>query len=315
MSSGNQLDERAERRAPGPPAAFSAPPRPERREGRAFYRNVCFARADGYRPLLLDLVVPEGRESSDRPALVWIHGGAWLGGSPYDDLAPLFGTDPFESVLEQGFALARIQYRLSAEARFPTQLHDVKAAVRWLRHFGAQLGIDPDRLGVWGASAGGHLALLAALTAGRPELEGAVGLTEESSELAACASWFGPTEFITMTEQAPPGAPDHDAADSPESRLIGAPLRSAPELAAAASPVSYVGASAPPVLLAHGTDDRIVPYEQSVVLVERLQAVGAPVTLLPVPSGDHGFVGGDAGVALKATIQFFARELSPVANR
>ncbi|HTT89771.1 MAG TPA: prolyl oligopeptidase family serine peptidase, partial [Acidimicrobiales bacterium] len=198
-------------------------PRPDRRGGHAIYRDVCFARVDGFRSLLLDLRVPEGGD---------------------------------------------------------------------------------------GASAGGHLALLAALTAGHPDLEGNVGVPDRSSAVAACASWFGPTEFLTMTEQAPPGAPGHEAAGSPESRLIGAPLRSAPGLAAAASPISYVSASAPPILLVHGTVDRVVPYAQSVSLAERLEAVGAVVTLLPVADGDHGFAGGDAGAAARATMEFFDRELS-----
>ncbi len=314
MSSGRRIDEAADRRPPGRPPAFSFPPRPERREGRALYRDVCFASEEGFRPLLLDLTVPEG-DGGGRPVLVWAHGGAWLGGSPFDDPAPMLGADPFGLALEHGFALARIQYRLSGEARFPAQLHDVKAALRWLRRFGADLGTDPARNGVWGASAGGHLALMAALTGGRADLEGHVGVTDESSEVAACASWFGPTEFLTMTQQAPPGAPGHDAPGSPESRLIGAPLRSAPDLAAAASPVSYVTASAPPIFLAHGTEDRIVPYAQSVALAERLQAVGATVTLLPVPSGDHGFMGGDPGVAVRSTIEFFDEELAAVAQR
>ena len=154
----------------------------------------------------------------------WIHGGAWLRGSNKPYATPVPVELIRDSLLDAGIAVASVQYRLSGEAIFPAQIHDVKAAVRWLLHHAAELRLDPSRFGAWGDSAGGHLAALLAVTGNVTELEGDVGVTGVSSSIQACVDWYGPTHLASMRAQAHPLATDdHDAPSSPTSRLVGAP--------------------------------------------------------------------------------------------
>ncbi|MFK0154727.1 alpha/beta hydrolase fold domain-containing protein [Streptomyces sp. NPDC090493] len=259
--------------------------------------------------MTLDLVMPadvNGRPPAEPvPVVLWLHGGAWAFGSPRELPPPLRAADPLEHVLDAGWAVAAAEYRLSGEASFPAQLDDAKAAVRWLRHFAPRLGLDADRIAVWGESAGGHLASLLALTPG----------TTGSDEVQAAVVWYGPSDLTALQGQAHPEATlDHDAADSPESRLIGGPLSEHPGRAAAASPITYARqapAQLPPMLLMHGTDDRFVPYQQSVGLAEALAQRGAPVELRLVDGADHLFRGADLPGLVDASIGFLSRALSP----
>ncbi|MET8042057.1 alpha/beta hydrolase [Micromonospora sp. NPDC005215] len=270
------------------------------RSDRIEYRDIIAHTVPGFRPLTLDLVVP-AEAPGPVPVLVWIHGGAWLFGSPKQPADWLMEVDPFTAAIRAGFAVASAQYRLSGEAPFPAQLDDVKAAVRWLRRHGDQVGVDRARIGVWGESAGGHLAALVALT----------GNDQADSRVGAAVCWYAPANLSTMQSQAHPAATiDHDAADSPESLLIGAALTEHPELSRAASPITYVTDQAPPMLLIHGDQDVVVPVGQSEEFAAALTATGAEVELLVVPGADHCFGGVPLEPLVRDSLAFFNRVLT-----
>ncbi|MGW4681096.1 alpha/beta hydrolase fold domain-containing protein [Micromonospora taraxaci] len=273
----------------------------QRRPDRVEHRDIIVNEVPGFRPLTLDLVVPVAAPRPV-PVLVWIHGGAWLFGSPKRPAEWLMEADPFTAAIQAGFAVASAQYRLSGEAPFPAQLDDVKAAVRWLRRHSDTVGVDRERIGVWGESAGGHLASMVALT----------GDDQDDSGVQAAVSWYAPSNLLTMQSQAhPSGTIDHDAADSPESLLIGAPLADNPEAGRAASPVTYVTDQAPPMLLVHGDQDLVVPVGQSEELAAALTAVGAEVELSVVRGADHCFGGVPLEPLIRDTLAFFIRVLAP----
>ncbi|MDG4839672.1 alpha/beta hydrolase [Micromonospora sp. WMMD967] len=265
------------------------------------HRDIVVNEVQGFRPLTVDLVVPVAAPRPV-PVLVWIHGGAWLFGSPKQPPEWLMEADPFTAAIDAGFAVASAQYRLSGEAPFPAQLDDVTAAVRWLRRHGGTVGVDGARIGVWGESAGGHLASMVALR----------GNDQDDNGVQAAVCWYAPSNLLTMQSQAhPSGTIDHDAADSPESLLIGAALTEHPELGRAASPITYVTDQAPPMLLIHGDQDVVVPVGQSEELAAALTAVGAEVELSVVPGADHCFGGAPLEPLVRDTLAFFSRVLAP----
>ena len=148
----------------------------------------------GYRPLRMDLVLP-ATASSPVPVVVWIHGGAWLFGSRLHGAV----TEPAcRALMDRGIAVALVEYRFSGEARFPACLHDIKAAVRWLRQYGASVGVNGEGIGVWGESAGGHLAAFIAMNGTDERLNGTVGVTGCSSNVAAAVAWYPSTDFLAM---------------------------------------------------------------------------------------------------------------------
>jgi acetyl esterase/lipase len=270
------------------------------------WRDAVVGEVSGFRPLLADVYRPAGDQA--RPLVVWIHGGAWRTGS---NKGPALARIP-EHLLAAGYAVARVTYRFSGEARFPAQLHDVKAAVRWLRHHAGELGVDPARFGAWGESAGGHLATLVALTGKDPDLAGDVGVLDQSDSVAAAVSWYGPANLLSMAAQNhPDGLQDHDEPDSPESRLVGGPVQALATESAAASPVTYVSDSAPPILLVHGDEDRLVPVGQSIELHQRLADAGARVDLRIVAGADHCLIGADPEPEVAASIAHLSRTLKP----
>ena len=293
--------------------------------------GIAFAQPDGAAELLLDLYLPAaaqqsgaqqsgGPETGARPAVVHFHGGGWRVGSR-SSLGPgvdALGLSPIERLVEAGFVVASADYRLSSVANFPAQLLDAKAAVRWLRAHAADYNVDPDRIYAWGDSAGGHLASLVGLTGGAAGYRGRSDDLEEragsSDTVAAVAAWYPPTDLNRMGDQALPDAVAR--ADDPGSRealLIGAQPADAPDKAAAASPLTYAGAHAPPFFLAHGTADRFVPAAQSTTLAAALEAAGADVELLLIEGADHMWLLPDKSPAaaqevLAATIDFFRRQ-------
>jgi acetyl esterase/lipase len=261
-----------------------------------------YAALPGARPLELDLYLPAARPA---PVVVFVHGGGWRLGSRHSAGPAYPGTSAFEAVAGAGIAVASVDHRLSGEAVWPAQLHDVKAAVRWLRARAGELGVDPGRVSAWGESAGGHLAALLGLTAGDPDLEGDVGVTGPSSGVAAVAAWYPPTDLPALPGDlgADPAAPD-----SREAQLLGAPIAAVPERAAQASPVAHVSAAAPPFLLLHGRADRFVPCLQSERLRDALQDAGVPVDLMTYDGADHMWRGSPeaADDALARTIGFLS---------
>ncbi len=241
-------------------------------------RDIEYARVDG-KSLRLDLYLPQRKWGERLPVVVWIHGGGWRAGSKENTRAP--------EVLGEGYAVASINYRLSWEATFPAQIHDCKAAIRWLRAHAAAYGLDPDRIGVWGSSAGGHLAALLGTSGDVAELEGTVGGNlEYSSRVQAVCDFFGPTDFLAVLEGAWSSARGPTA---PEALLLGGPVAERVELARLASPVAHVSADDPPFLIVHGERDPVVPVDQSLRLYRALQQVGVEVTLHIVRGAGHGF--------------------------
>ncbi|MET3984642.1 alpha/beta hydrolase [Streptomyces sp. PvR034] len=300
-----------------PPPPYQAPVPPVVDEhGIRRHDGITYATTPGYRPRLLDVQVPAGE--GPFPAVVWIHGGGWMDGDrryppPTVPAALLHG-----SVLGAGLALVSIDYRHSLEAPFPAQLHDVKAAIRYVRKFAGVLGIDPDRIGVWGESAGGHLAALAGLVgphgADGAYLEGAHGVGSGDTAVRAVVDWYGISDLVSLSEHPMPELPAAPGVEFPDPyvALLGAPVAERPDLARAASPVTHVtaGSNPPPFLLVHGRQDGLVPYSQSELLAEALTQVGGEVVLEPVEDADHIFLGSpDVPQIVADSVAFLARHL------
>jgi acetyl esterase/lipase len=278
-------------------------------QGGRFFRDVAYAAPWGFRPLMLDVTLPSG--DGPHPTIVFIHGGAWAAGHPTITNPVYRKMDFFRRFHEAGFAVARVGYRLSAEAKFPTQLHDCKSAIRFLRNHATTLGLDPKRFGVMGDSAGGHLASLVGLTGKLKALEGKVGETKGSSAVSCVVNWFGPTDFLTMQKQKLKlkSLGNSDADDSPESLLVGGPLQRRKNEARAASPITYVHKGAPAMLLQYGDKDRLVPFEQGLALYEALKAKRCEVTLQRIAGADHCFWGAEHGRVVDDDIAFFKKHL------
>jgi acetyl esterase/lipase len=185
-------------------------------------RAVVYAAAPGPRPLELDLYAP----GAAAPVIVFLHGGGWRLGTRavFCPTWRHWSPDPFQRLVAAGFAVASVDYRLSGEAVFPAQLHDVRAAARWLHTRAAELGVDAARIVVWGESAGGHLAALLGLTAEAPDVAcGEPG--DPGSRVAGVVDWYGAADLLILPDQALPDAvASADAPDSRESLLLGAPI-------------------------------------------------------------------------------------------
>ena len=202
------------------------------------------------------------------------------------------GRSPALQFTSEGYAVAHVGYRLSGEAKFPAQIHDCKAAVRWLRANAEKYELDPDKFIAWGASAGGHLAALLGTTGGVKDLEGTVNDLKQSSRVQGVVDWFGPTDLLRMNETESDRR--HDAPNSAESKLIGGPLLENKDKAAKASPTTYVSKDAPPFLIMHGEYDLEVPIRQSEILAGALERAGVEVTFIPIKAAGHGFAGLEA---------------------
>ena len=237
-----------------------------------------------------------------RPLIAWVHGGAWRNGDKGANCRAAF-------LVDHGYAVASIGYRLSAEATFPAQIHDCKAAIRWLRASAEKYGFDGGRIGAWGPSAGGHLAALLGTSADAPELEGECGTPGQSSAVQAVCDWFGPSDLSRMSEH--PSHIDHDAPDSPESQLLGGPVQEMPRAVAAANPITYVSGDEPPFLIMHGDQDMTVPYPQSVLLHEALVQTGDVAELVLLPGAGHGGEAFLTRYVLTRVRRFFDVHLAP----
>jgi acetyl esterase/lipase len=249
-------------------------------------RDIKFAlRLTG--PLLLDLYLPAGVGT---PVVIWLHGGGWFTGDR--TLAP----DLCRYFADRGIAMASVEYRLSGAALFPAQLHDVRAAIRYLRTHAAQWHLDPRRIGVWGSSAGGHLAALAGLTGHLDRLDG----EDESGDASVCAvaESYGPADLSESAAQLPNGAP------SPETRLLGGRPDALAAAARAAGPLHQVTPHAPPFQISHGTADTVVPHRHSERLHTALLAAGVDSELFLVDGYRHGFLN-PAGRIEAGLVEFF----------
>jgi acetyl esterase/lipase len=241
--------------------------------------NITFATVDGW-PLQLDLYTPAN--GARTPLLVWVHGGSWRGGSR-DGVPNL-------ALVGQGYAIASIDYRLSPVAKFPAQMHDIKAAIRFLRAHASEYGYDGGRIGIMGSSAGAHLAALAGVTNGSGVHEGTIGNDRgTSSAVQAIVSYYGGSNLTSILKQSTPFGL---SVREPALQLLfdGTPEEK-PELARLASPVFFVDAGDPPLFLLHGDQDPQMPINQSHELHGAYKAKNLKVGFEVVHGAVHG---GDA---------------------
>ena len=250
----------------------------------------------------LDLFVP--KSDKPLPLIVWVHGGAWQGGSKD-------GNNPAMAFLAKGYAVASINYRLSQHATYPAQIEDCKAAVRFLRANAKKYNLNPDAFGAWGASAGGHLVALLGTTGDVKELEGKVGEHKDVSSRVQCVvDFFGPTDLTKMGAQALPTSKfDHDGPNSPESKLVGGPIQQNKEKAAKANPINFVTKDDAPIHILHGDVDPLVPLGQSEIFLEALKKADIPAELVVIKGGGHGGAGFATAENQEKIAKFFEKHL------
>ncbi|MHC4341460.1 MAG: alpha/beta hydrolase fold domain-containing protein [Planctomycetota bacterium] len=236
-------------------AAWAAP---AESDGPQIHRGLVFSKPGGVE-LKLDLYLPR-RARTPRPLVVWIHGGGWRKGSRT--------RCPAAFLTQEGFAVASVDYRLAPAARFPAQIHDCKAAIRWLRANAERYGIDRKHIGAWGSSAGGHLAALLGTSGGT--LEGEGGHTEESSRVQAVVDFCGPADLRLLLRGAAVSA------------LLGDKKK-----AVAASPVVHVSRDDPPFFIVHGAKDPLVPVRQARLLHAALRKQGVNSYLHVIEEAGH----------------------------
>ncbi|MGK7944867.1 MAG: alpha/beta hydrolase fold domain-containing protein [Microcystaceae cyanobacterium] len=266
------------------------------------------------RSLLLDLYLPEYSSKQPLPLIIFIHGGGWLEGSKE--------SCPGKQVARSGYIMACINYRFSSEALFPAQIHDVKTAVRWLRKNALSYNINPDRIGAWGYSAGGHLSALLGTSYGIAELEGE-NKAKISSQIQAVVNWYGPTDFSKV----PPAFTQDITPDLLEKkrnkpwfiytlathRLIGRPISQNPELTQLANPITHLDSSDPPILIMHGEQDQVVPMSHSEILNDALNKNSVPVIFNRYQDRGHSFAGQNGELydpqLIKEALDFFDQYL------
>jgi acetyl esterase/lipase len=260
----------------------------------------------GGKPLLMDVFIPNNRKATPTAAVLWIHGGGWEHGDKS-------GNSGAQFLANAGFVTASLTYRLSAEAPFPAQIEDSKCAIRYLRANAAKYGIDPDRIGAAGSSAGGHLAELIATANQNAGLEGNGGWPNVSSKVQAAVSYFGPSDLTASAKLFPKETAEVIA------RFMGGSESEKPALYRKASPILYVSKSDPPLLLVHGESDDDVPFDQSVRMFESYRRAGLPVEFIAVENAGHDFrqIGASAlspslETIHQRTVDFFSHYLASI---
>ena len=231
---------------------------------------------------MLDLILPTNRAGKEPlPVIAFIHGGGWRNGNKSS------GVNRVTGLVQTGhYVGVSIGYRLTSEAIWPAQIHDCKAAIRWLRGNAKKHGMDPGKIAVWGSSAGGHLVSILGSTGGVKELEGKLGHhLEESSRVTAVVNYYGPSALLQMDDH--PGRMKHNSSDSPESLLIGAAIQEAKKKTRQASPLTHVTKDDAPHLHVHGTADLLVPFHQSQIYHAALKKVEVESALITVKGGGH----------------------------
>jgi acetyl esterase/lipase len=270
------------------------------REPIEFHLDIPYAESNSLRHRL-DVYLPKERKLEVLPVIAFFHGGGWMHGDKADAARRLL---PF--VRSGHYIGVSIGYRLSGDAQWPAQLHDSKAAIRWIRANAARFGVDADRIGVWGRDAGAHLALMLGVTGDVPALDGNVGDYQSvSSSVSGVANFFGVSDLLAISGQ--PSDINRALPGAPEARLIGGTPSEHPDDARAASPVTYVSANDPPVLTVHGDVDRTVPYDQAARIDAALRRVGVPSYLITVKGGGHGDFGTAADDRVKAYFDRYLR--------
>jgi acetyl esterase/lipase len=239
--------------------------------------DIEYARAPE-QPLLLDIYLPE-KTATTPPLLIYVHGGAWRAGDKKDV--------PILPLVDRGFAVASIEYRLTPVTPFPANIHDIKAAIRFLRAKAGEYGYDPKRFVIVGSSAGAHLAALAGVSNGEKELEGSLGsFLNQSSDVQAVVSFFGASNLQTILKQSTPRGLEMRVPAL--QLLLGGQPDEVSALAKLASPVSHVDKNDPPLLLIHGDQDPQMPINQSHELAGVYEKLKLPVRFEVVHGGGHG---------------------------
>jgi len=231
------------------------------------------------------------------PIVIWTAGSAWMG-----DTGKRQAEIVAAQLLPRGIAVAGVSVRSSSQAVFPAQVHDIKAALRWVRANATKYSLDPNRVGIMGSSSGGWSAVMAASTGNLSHLEGTVGVTGHSSAVQAAVAFYPPTDFLSMDAWAirkcTPGARElgfkegycHDDETSPESRLIGCAIQRCPGKARAGDPAAYVSVSTAPMMILHGNSDAAVPHNQGERLYMALNKVCRDAVFVSLPGAGHGSV-------------------------
>lgn len=250
-------------------------------EGIVAIRDLNYAGTQNWRQTI-DVFVPKTPPAKPLPLVVFIHGGGWEGGSKNT------GGVLFSLIKDGSYIGASINYRLTNEGQHPAQIHDCKAAIRWLRAHASDYNIDKDKIGVFGISAGGHLVSLLGTGGEVKDLEGTVGgNVEQSSRVNCVVNFCGPANFLTFGGQG--SVIDPENAKSAVGKLIGGKVSERKEVAQAASPENYVSKDDAPFLHIHGTADNLVPYQQAREFDRKLEEAGVPSTVLTGENGPHVF--------------------------
>jgi acetyl esterase/lipase len=289
--------------------------------------DLVYSQPAGFRPLTLDVYLPPSDLKPPKggfPLILHVHGGGWSAGHSRHAGALADFPAVLASLAAKGYVVASLNYRLSGEAPFPAAEKDVKVALRWLRARAADYHMDPAKAGIWGGSAGGHLAALAAVTCNEPTLDpigpikpGAIdgegrplpanplaALAPVSDCVQAAVTWYGVFDFATLDAQAkrPPAGPAGNA----QTAFLGCTDKACGVSEKAASPISYVDPSDPPFLLIAGMADRTVPYQQTVEFEGALKAAHVPVETILIPDVDHSFIGRTPAATREATLKAVA---------
>lgn len=237
---------------------------------------------NGNKRQMLDLYLPEAKSETPRPLVVYIHGGGWENGSK-DQAGVLFGL-----IKDRPYAGASLNYRLTDQAIWPAQIHDCKAAIRWLRGHAKEYNLDPNKIAGFGISAGGHLVSMLGVSGGVKELEGDLGdFDNESSRVTCVLDFCGPANFLTFGGEGT--IIDVNDPNTALSKLIGGTVKEKPDAAKNASPVNYLTSDDAPFLIIHGDKDNIVRYAQAIEFKEALTKAGLPATLITGTNGGHVF--------------------------
>lgn len=249
----------------------------------------------------LDLYLPKDQSNDGkRPVIVWIHGGGWRAGSK-DGGAPALAK-----FMKEGFVVACINYRLSTEVAFPAQILDCKSAIRWLRANSEKYNLDNQRFGVFGSSAGGHLAALVGTSGDVSEFDKGLHL-DQSSRVQAVCDFYGPTDFSVFVTT--PGFESHAGPRAPEALLMGGTIEEKPEVAKLLNPITHVSEDDPSFLIVHGTKDATVPLNQSQLMYEALEKNKTAVHLHQLEGAGHGGPAFASDEVSGMVIDFFVSQL------
>lgn len=283
---------------PAAPTPAQSPALPEQPQATTTENNVVYTRAAG-QDLVLHITRPAAIPDKPMPVVIWVHGGGWS--------RAVSQPHPNRFLAEHGFFTVSVSYRLTPQHPFPAQIHDVKAAVRWLRANAERYHIDPDRIGVWGHSAGGQLAVLLGTSGDLPELEGELPPVGYSTRVHAVVNLAGVIDFLHPT--------DLQWQEYERIRLFGGPQSEHMDLVRLAMPTEFLDKGDPPVLSIHGTADKNVPLHHSQFLHEKLTAAGIESALEIQQGVDHWLIRYPEGKVTadveKLVLAFFTRHLRP----